>query len=148
MGRAKWFTDEKKLLGATSYGVGLGDWIVTMPEHWIYEGTGVKRGDVIPNIIGWEYHGRPLLDDPTLVVVAEARFRKQDEDEHGPHAATLYNGPKGNFVFSAGTCWWSMALSTPPGCTNPPDVDFSKPDVRVERITKNLFDRVTSSSAG
>jgi hypothetical protein len=125
--------------------VGLGDWIVSTPGHWIYEGTGVKAGDVIPNIIGWEYHGRPLLDDPTLVVLGGARFRKQDEDEHGPHAATMYYGPKGNFVFNAGTCWWSMALSTPPGCTNPPDVDFTTTDARVQRITKNLFDRVVAS---
>jgi hypothetical protein len=145
MGRAKWFTDEQKLLGATSYGVGLGDWIVGNSGHWIYEGAGVKDGDVIPGIIGWEYHGRPLLDDPTLEVVGTAKFRKVDEDEHGPHAATIYRGKKGNFVFNAGTCWWSMLLSTPPGCTNPPDVDFSKPDPRVQRITKNLFDRVVAS---
>jgi hypothetical protein len=37
-----------------------------------------------------------------------------------------------------------MPLSTPPGSQNPPDVDFSQPDTRVQRITKNLFERVVN----
>ena len=28
--------------------------------------------------------------------------------------------PKGNLVFNAGTCWWNVVLSTPPGFQNPP----------------------------
>jgi hypothetical protein len=147
MGRTKWFTDEAQLLGASSYGVGLGDWIVRQPDHWLYTGTGLREGDAIPNLIGWEYHGYPLKPDPTLVVVGEARFKKRYDESEPGHAATFYEGPKGNFVFNAGTCWWSMALSVPPGATNPPDVDFSHPDPRVQRMTKNLFDRVVASPA-
>jgi hypothetical protein len=145
MGRTKGFTEERQLMGASSYGVGLGDWIVTRPDHWIYEGTGLNKGDVIPNLVGWEYHGLPLRDDPTLVVVGEARFTDRREKPESSHAATLYDGPKGNFVFNAGSCWWSMPLARPPGSRNPPDVDFSKPDPRVQRITSNLFDRVAKT---
>src|SRR5690606_22532998 len=36
MGRTKEFTDEQNLMGASSYGVGLGDWIVQNADHWIY----------------------------------------------------------------------------------------------------------------
>lgn len=74
--------------------------------------------------------------------MGEAHFKKRYDETEGAHAATFYDGPKGNFVFNAGTCWWSMLLSTPPGCSNPPDIDFSKPDTRLQRMTKNLFDRV------
>ena len=38
---------------------GGGDWIVVKPEHWIFDGTGMKKGDRIPGLIGWEYHGDP-----------------------------------------------------------------------------------------
>jgi hypothetical protein len=135
-------------MGATSYGTGLGDWVVIKPDHWLYAGTGLKRGDSIPDLIGWEFHGPPLRDDPTLEVVAEARFtnEKWKPDAGVTHAAIFYQGPKGNFVFNAGTCWWSMPLSTPPGASNPPGIDFSRPDPRVQRMTKNLFDRVVAQT--
>ncbi len=37
---------------------GGGDWIITKADHWMFAGTGVKNGDAIPGLIGWEYHGR------------------------------------------------------------------------------------------
>lgn len=147
MGRTRKFNDEHELMGATSYGVGLGDWIVMAPEHWIYEGTGLEHGDAIPNLIGWEFHGPPLREDPTLVVLGEARFRSDREKPRRTHAATIYDGTKGNFVFNAGTCWWAMPLTTHPAFQNPPDVDFSEPDERVRRMTRNLFQRVLEAKS-
>lgn len=145
MGRSKWFLDEHKLMGASSYGVGLGDWLVSEPEHWLYEGTGMKEGDTIKGLVGWEYHGPPLKEDPTLVVVARGKFTDFRWEAESTHAGTIYDGPKGNFVFNAGTCWWSMPLARPPGSRNPPDRDFSKVDERVQRMTRNLFERVLRS---
>ena len=50
-----------ELIGAHSTGpvIGGADWICTKPEHWIYAGTGMKAGDRIPGLIGWEWHGDP-----------------------------------------------------------------------------------------
>ena len=98
-------------------------------------------------MVGWEYHGPPLKDDPTLVVVGKGVFTDFRWEAESSHAATFYDGPKGNFVFNAGTCWWSMPLSVPPGATNPPDADFSKADPRVQRMTKNLFERAINGGA-
>ena len=36
---------------------GGGDWVCVKPEHWIFEGAGLRQGDRIPGLIGWEYHG-------------------------------------------------------------------------------------------
>ena len=140
-GRIGQFEDEQKLMGASSYGVGTADWTCVKPDHWIFEGTGMKHGDSIPKLVGWEYHGQPLADHPGLVVLATGSVRGGSE---GPrtYAATIYPGPKNNFVFNAATCWWNMPLSNPPGFTNPARNDFSKPDPRVQRITKNLLDRM------
>ena len=37
----------------------------------------------------------------------------------GVFTATLYPGPRGNFVFNAATCWWADGLSAPPGYMRP-----------------------------
>src|SRR6266542_2282355 len=58
-GRTQRYQDEEKLLGAKSYGVGLADWKCTAPEHWLFKGTGMKKGDSIKDLVGWEYHGFP-----------------------------------------------------------------------------------------
>jgi hypothetical protein len=136
-------SDEQLLMGSSSYGVGLGDWIVRTPEHWLFEGTGMQAGDRIPGLVGWEYHGPPLRDDPTLQVVAGGKvFNMQRKEQEREFAAVVYDGPRGNVVFNAGTCWWSMVLSSPPGFVNPPDKDFTRDDPRVQRITQNLLARM------
>jgi hypothetical protein len=53
--------DEGLLMGARNIEPvnGGGDWVIQKPENWIFEGTSVKRGDRIPGLVGWEYHGDP-----------------------------------------------------------------------------------------
>jgi hypothetical protein len=67
------------------------------------------------------------------------------------YATTIYETPKGNFVFNAATCWWNMPLSTPPlfpEKLNPNSayhghpVDFRKSDPRVQKMTENLLIRI------
>ena len=70
MRRVRGFTTEPELMGSTSYGVGLGDWIVERPDHWLFEGTGMKKGDRVGQLVGWEYHGPPFGKHPDLVVLA------------------------------------------------------------------------------
>ena len=145
MGRIRTFPDEQELMGASSFGVGLGGWKVRDASHWVFEGTGMKSGDVIPNLVGWEYHGPPLRQDPTLVVLAESVLDAEWESKPETYTSTLYTRPRGNFVFNAATCWWNLPLSTPPGFKNPPNKDFSEDDPRVQQITINLLRRVKAS---
>lgn len=105
------FSNEEQLMGVTSYGVGYGDWVVKNSDHWIYEGTGMKDGDKIPAIIGWEHHGAPTPNIEGLVIVAESPLSQTDK----LHAGIVYPCSKGNWVFNAGTCWWAEGLSQPPG---------------------------------
>lgn len=145
------FKDEQDLMGSSSWGVGYGSFICQMPGHWVFEGTGMKKGDSIANLVGWEYNGRPLTDKHKVEVLAETRpdplgFGQGDEN----HTATLYYAPKGNFVFNAGTCWWPLFLSKTPAYQHPrklkQELDFSKPDKRVERMTKNLLERALTGN--
>ncbi len=65
--------DEGYLLGARNVDpvTGGGDWAITKPDHWMFAGTGVKKGDSIPGLIGWEFHGDPPTDLKGLEIVAE-----------------------------------------------------------------------------
>ena len=89
---------------------------MTKPRHWIYDGTGLKAGDRIPAVIGWEYHGPPLANLPGLQVVASGPiYPPSRESEKREHGAVVYPCSKGNWVFNAGTIWWPEGLSQPPG---------------------------------
>jgi len=151
-GRTNWFEDEQQLMGASSYGVGLADWTCQLQDHWVFEGTGMKQGDVIKDFVGWEYHGYPLGDIPGIQVLASGPM--YEPEEGNLYAATYYELPKGNFVFNAATCWWNMALSSPPGFPHPLNpkglftdrpVDLRDNDKRVQRMTRNMLDRIVES---
>jgi len=125
---------------------GGGDWVCALPEHWIFDGTGMKQGDRIPGLIGWEYHGDPP-DIPGLEVVGRGTALHNGNVPR-EWTATIYPGPKGNFVFNASTIFWSQGLSSPPGHMLPWS-HWSRPhgpDVRVQRMTKNLIDQAVGLS--
>lgn len=136
--------DEGYLMGARNVNPvnGGGDWICGKPDHWIFQGTGMKQGDRIPGLIGWEYHGDPPKDLPGLEVVAEGTALCGGvTPQHW--TATIYPGPKGNFVFNAATIFWAQGLSSPPGHTLP-WTHWTRPhgpDERVQQITHNLLRR-------
>ncbi|MEX1042655.1 MAG: N,N-dimethylformamidase beta subunit family domain-containing protein [Pirellulaceae bacterium] len=135
--------DEGLLMGARNVRPvnGGGDWTITQPDHWIYAGAGVKAGDHIPGLIGWEYHGQPA-DIPGLEVVATGTAWQGGVNPQ-QWTATIYPGPKNNFVFNAATIFWAQGLSSPPGHVLPWS-HWSRPhgpDARVQQITRNLFDR-------
>jgi hypothetical protein len=149
LGPKRPFRNEQELMGNTSYGVGYSDFVCKMPDHWLFKNTGMKMNDTIPDLIGWEYHGYPLKNDPSLLVLASSDSFNAScchGNNRKPYAVTIYNGPKNNIVFNAATCWWSMPLAKTPCYQNPmnsdKEIDFAKGDERVRQMTKNIFSHV------
>jgi N,N-dimethylformamidase beta subunit-like protein len=146
----KWMADlpeeapnESTLIGAQTVTPfnGSGDWICTKPSHWIFAGTGMKEGERMPGLVGWEFHGDPAKI-PGLEVVARGKTLTGGEAE-SHYEATIYPGPKGNTVFNASTIFWCQGLSSPPGHWLP-FVHNGRPhgpDKRVQQITRNLLER-------
>ena len=126
--------------------MGAGDWTCAIPEHWLFEGTGMKKGDSVKGLVGWEWHGAPLMDLPGMQIVAEGETSMNGKNP-GHYTATIYDGPKGNIVFNAATIWWANGLSSPPGHVNPSrhGVTQQGPDERVQQITHNLLQRIVTS---
>lgn len=134
-----------ELIGAHSTGpvTGGSDWVCVMPEHWVYENTGMEQGDRIPGLIGWEYHGDPA-PIPGLKVIATGPMQSAPNVFNGgTYTATVYESEKGNVVFNASTCWWADGLSAPPGYQSPSVYTSPKGvDARVQQITKNVLHRM------
>ena len=135
--------DEGLLMGAINVIPvnGGGDWICKQPKHWLFEGTGMQQGDAIPGMVGWEYHGDPAKIDGLEIVASGTAWQGGINPQQW--TATIYPGPRDNFVFNAATIWWAQGMSKPPGHM-PVWSHYSRPhgpDPRVQRITANLLKR-------
>lgn len=140
--------DERKIIGARSVVPfnGGGDWTCVRPDHWVFSGTDMREGESVPGLVGWEHHGEPDLDRAGLEVLAEGSVWAGGTRE-GHYTATIFPGPKGNFVFNAATIFWSQGLSMPPGHLLPWS-HWSRPhgpDERVQQMTRNLLERALST---
>jgi len=137
-----------ELIGAHSTGpvTGGADWVCRKPEHWVFAGTGMKRGDGIPGLVGWEWHGDPAPIQGLEILASAPTQSAPGQPNGGEFTATLYPGPKGNFVFNASTIWWADGLSAPPGYSRP--AVYTKPqgpDPRVQKITRNILERMLAA---
>jgi hypothetical protein len=136
---------ENTLVGARTLELfaGSADWTCVAPDHWIFRGTGMKYGEGIPGLVGWEFHADPAPIEGLEIVASgptESHYGK------GVFTATIYPGPHGNFVFNASTCWWGDGLSEPPGYVRPTAIRAPRgPDSRVQKITANLLARMRSA---
>jgi hypothetical protein len=137
--------NSNRLVGARNLApfTGGADWICAAPDHWIFAGTGLRRGEGIPGLVGWEWHGDPA-PLPGLEIVAEGDTQSAPGQPNGGHyTATIYPGPRGNFVFNASTCWWADGLAEPPGYVRPSVYTTPRgPDARVQQITRNILERM------
>ncbi|MEZ0266108.1 MAG: N,N-dimethylformamidase beta subunit family domain-containing protein [Phycisphaerae bacterium] len=138
--------NEATLIGARSTGAitGGGAWVCSKPDHWLFAGTGMKLGDSIPGLVGWEWHGDPATGIHGLEIVSTGPVgNEKTKKHHGTYTATLYPGSKNNVVFNASSCWWADALSEPPGYVRPQVYATPKGvDERARQITRNLLARM------
>ncbi len=138
--------NESTLIGARSTGqiTGGGPWVCSKPDHWLFEGTGMKEGDGIPGLVGWEWHGDPATGIHGLEIISTGPVGNDTTGKlHGTYAATIYPGPKSNIVFSASSCWWGDGLSAPPGYVRPKVYTTPRGvDERVVKVTRNLLGRM------
>lgn len=141
--------DERNIMGVRSVVPfnGGGDWTCRNEDHWLFAGTGMKDGDSIPGLVGWEHHGEPDSSLANLEVVASGSVWSGGTRE-GHYEAVVFSGPKQNVVFNASSVFWAQGLSTPPGHIIPWS-HFSRPhgpDPRVQKITQNVLDTTLKDS--
>jgi hypothetical protein len=153
------FSDAGELMGARVVEplVAVADWICTNTQgslaSRLYNGSGLADGDRLRSLVGHEFVGLPW-GKPGLEVVAEGNLIEGTGSQtFSRYTATLFPGPKGNYIFNASTLWWPQWVNAqspvpyPPGgeprfawaghgIISPTPGDREK----VERMTINLFD--------
>ncbi|MER6691188.1 N,N-dimethylformamidase beta subunit family domain-containing protein [Streptomyces minutiscleroticus] len=108
--------------------------VVRNAGHWLWDATGAHEGDELAGLVAGEadrYFPRTgLPEHRERVLLAHSPYR--DGDGAVRHQETsLYRAPSGAIVFASGTSAWSPALDRP-----------GHVDVRVQRATANLLDRI------
>lgn len=132
---------ENALLGimfedAFPYGVSL-PWTVKNADHWIYRETGLRDGQTIDGLVGYEYDkawDNGLTPDGLIQLAASPVMRSDGRDS--THNSSIYTAPSGALVFTAGTIYWAWKLD---------DNDFRSlgADKRVQQMTANLLNKMT-----
>ena len=141
-----------------------GGFIVQEPEHWVFAGTGLQAGqafgkDSSPPLVGYECDGAPLQEfdaasglallssdaahcgtPPGFRVLAagllgsgwqERPPRETHAANTGIHAAVMGIHSRNGTVFTTGTTDWAQVLGT-------------GQDARIDRITRNVIDRLST----
>lgn len=86
-------------------------WVVINAHHWIYQDTGLKDGDKIPGLIGYEFDS--IWDNgftPSNLQVLSASPVLDIDGKHTIANSSMYTADSSALVFNAGTFYWSWKL--------------------------------------
>lgn len=93
------------------------DLIVKNAQHWIFEGTGVSDGHVIPGLLGYEVDNMlqpTTADGYTITPIFETPVQNKGQKRPGQATilchGTIYTAQSGAHVFASGTMFWSWGL--------------------------------------
>ncbi|NYG08363.1 hypothetical protein BJ986_002850 [Phycicoccus badiiscoriae] len=137
--------DPASLTGLGMSGVGIqGDGVVQSTPAWLFKGTGLKVGSVLPRLYGNEGDG-PL--DPHAPPNTQILLRSNAQLPNHKTvvvATAYYSAPSGAGVFNAGTTEWVCGITDL--CTEPP----RSTQVRraADQITANLLAAFARPRAG
>ncbi len=86
-------------------------WVVKDASSWVFAGSGLKDGDGLPGLVGYEYdkvfHNSPVPPGDDILSASPVRDINNDPDVSN---ATLYTATSGARVFDAATIQWSWGL--------------------------------------
>lgn len=98
------------------------DLVVTDPEAWVYQGTGLTKDEHLHDVVGQEYDrytpGKGVPDN--VAVFAHSPVRCRGLSSHSD--MTYYSAASGAGVFATGTNWWIGKLGGP--CPEDPCIGY------------------------
>ena len=119
------------------------DWVVGDASAWMFEGSGFRDGDVIPDMVGNEYDrvtpGVPTPAD--IQVLAHSPVDCKGLQSYAD--TTWYAADSGAGVFSAATFGWEPLMDVP--C---PDGVLSGQACQLQKVTENLLRAFSEGPAG
>ena len=116
------------------------DIVVDAPRHWVFDGTGLKAGDALRGLLGYEVDMMYGVGPRGIERLAHSPFI-----DHGGRRRyadmTIYRAASGAFVFATGSMQWNWGLDD----YNAPVWHPKRADPRAQRITHNVLDRMLAT---
>ncbi len=104
-------------------------WVVGDDGHFLYDGTGLRTGDTLGVLVGYEYDRTVANGKTSGAFRLAARSPILDaEGKPGWSEAGSYRDPSGALVFASGTIEWVLGLE-----------GGERADPRVDRMTANVL---------
>ena len=115
------------------------DIVVSRADHWVFGGTGVRNGDTLRGLLGYEVDAMSGNGPPGITRLAHSPFIDQGAGGKTRYAdMTIYSAESGALVFAAGSIQWSWGLDG----YNAPAWHSTRVSDAAQRITKNVLDRM------
>lgn len=115
------------------------DMVVVDAGSWVFDGTGLNNGDILPGLVGNEYDRvtPEMPTPPTIQVLCHSPAVVKGKNTFAD--VTYYTADSGAGVFATGTLWWEQHCG--PLITDIPDASKAENlvDWRVRRITANVL---------
>jgi hypothetical protein len=135
---------ESELIGQQSdCGSVEADMVITDASHWVFAGTGLTDGSVLPMMVGYETDRVDHYPHPANVqVLADSPFLCRGHPWNSN--MTYYPATSGGGVFSTGTITWLCVLTT--SCKHVTGNEGNQSVVR--QITENVLTAFSKGPAG
>jgi hypothetical protein len=119
------------------------DMVIGDASAWLFEGSGLKNGDKLPNAVGNEYD-RVMPESPTpdnIQVLAHSPVNCRGKKSFAD--ATYYTASSGAGVIDVGTFWWIPPLKSE--CPNGPTTST---DCKIQKVVENILRDFSLGPAG
>lgn len=117
------------------------DIVISNPGHWVFGGTGLRAGDRLPGLLGYEVDRIFGNGPPGVELLARSPYTRGDNAVTGFSDMTVYTAPGGAVVFATGSIQWSWGLD---------DYNDGRRTTRrnasAEQITRNVLRRFITGS--
>jgi hypothetical protein len=111
------------------------DIVVTNASHWLFNGTGLINGSILPNVLGYETDSMTSSSPAGTISMAHSPFPKGAPQVSAD--MSMYTAPSGANVLATGTTEWSLGLDGyPPSHGIVPGV---------QQVTANFLSRALQS---
>ena len=112
-----------------------GDVVVDDADHWAFAGTGLRRGSVLPGLLGYEVDAVAEGSPAGLRRLAHSPFSRPS-GETGYADMTIHETAGGALVFATGSMYWNWGLDG----YNAPRWHGDRVSAAAQRITRNVLD--------
>ncbi|MFZ2653003.1 MAG: N,N-dimethylformamidase beta subunit family domain-containing protein [Burkholderiaceae bacterium] len=128
---------EEQLIGVMYAGDPVdGDIVIKAAEHWVFAGTGLDAGAVLPGLLGYEvdrvHGGGPAGVE---ILAASPWTALTDAARNGVAHMSLYTAPSGALVFATGSIQWCWGLDD----YNVPALRSSRLNASAQQATRNVL---------